>query len=223
VKPYYQDKYVTIYHGDCREILPELPQVDLVLTDPPYGLGLAMTLKHGTVVRSIHSDTTNWNDEIPDKLCFDLIYEKSSKQIIWGCNYFLSYIRDVGRMVHDKQLKIKGTKLRWSEADIASCSFQKRITLFRYCWNGNQQGNVINWDNVGPDARYHPTQKPLSLMKWCLQEAGDIETILDPFVGSGTTLRASKDLQKQSIGIEIEEKYCEIAANRCSQMVMELK
>jgi DNA modification methylase len=223
VETYYQDDAVTIYHGDCRDVLPTLEPVDLVLTDPPYGIGLDMVLSHGTSEGTIHSLESKWNDVIPSQESFDLLYEISREQIIWGCNYFGSYIRDVGRMVHDKELSIEGTALRWSEADIASCSFQKRITMFRYRWNGNVQGPTINWKNVGPDARRHPTQKPLALMKWCIQQAHNPQTILDPFMGSGTTLRAAKDLGRKAIGIEIEEQYCEIAAKRMSQSVMTLE
>lgn len=219
IKWYYSDSHVAIAHGDCREILPQLGRVDLCLTDPPYGLGLDMILDHGTISQSIHKPA-KWNNDIPSREAFDLIYEHSDKQIIWGCNYFGPYIRDVGRMIHDKQLDIEGTALRYSEADIASCSFQKRVTIFRYRWNGNVQGKTINWKNEGPDQRTHPTQKPLSLMKWCIQQAGDIDTILDPFMGSGTTLRAAKDLNRKAIGIEIEERYCEIAAKRMAQLPM---
>ena len=223
MKPYYQDESVTIYNADCRDVLPTLDNVDLVLTDPPYGIGLGMVLKHGTSkFGGIHDQESSWNNEIPLKECFDLIYEKSDEQIIWGCNYFGAFIRDVGRIVHDKELLIKNTKLRWSEADIASCSFQRRVTLYRYRWNGNVQGDRINWNNDGPDKRLHPTQKPLRLMKWCIEQAPKSQTILDPFMGSGTTLRAAKDLGRKAIGIEIEERYCEIAANRMSQLVMQL-
>jgi len=222
VKWYFSDDSVAIAHADCREILPQLPKVDLVLTDPPYGLGLSMILNHGTLENTIH-ESSAWNEQIPDKECFDLIYEKSKAQIIWGCNYFGSNIRDVGRIVHDKQLDIKGTKLRYSEADIASCSLQKRVTIFRYRWNGNVQGNTINWQNIGPDARVHPTQKPIALMSYCILGYSKPEhLILDCFMGSGTTLLSAKNLGRKAIGIEIEEKYCEIAAKRMSQSVMEL-
>lgn len=223
VKPYYSDNSVVIFHGDCLNILPQLEPVDLVLTDPPYGIGLDMVLNHGTTDRSIH-EYYDWNNRIPEKECFDLIYEKSKHQIIWGENYFGDNIRSVGRIVHDKMLNIENTKLKWSEADIASCSMQKRITIFRYRWNGNVQGDKINWNNTGDDARVHPTQKPLALMRHCVKTYTDpSETVLDPFMGSGTTLRAAKDLGRKAIGIEIEEKYCEIAARRMSQEVLNFK
>lgn len=221
-KPYYQDDAVTIYHSDCRQILPLLPKVDLVLTDPPYGLGLDMVLHHGTSEKSIH-ESSEWNSHIPPAECFDLIHRASENRIIWGCNYFGSNIPDRGRMVHDKMLCIEGTHLRWSEADLASCSFQNRITIFRYRWNGNVQGRSINWNNTGPDARVHPTQKPLALMRWCIEQANHPQIVLDPYMGSGTTLRAAKDLGRKAIGIEICEAYCEIAAKRMSQEVFDFE
>jgi DNA modification methylase len=222
MKPYYDQDGITLYLGDCREILPGLPVYELLLTDPPYGIGLDMVLEHGTITRSIH-DAAEWNQDIPNYECFELMYAHSRKQIIWGANYYGQYIRDVGRMVHDKQLQIEGTALRYSEADIASCSFQKRVTMFRYRWGGNVQGNTINWHNTGPDARVHPTQKPLALMKWCIQQAGDVSVVLDPFAGSGTTLRAAKDLGIKAVGIEISEAYCEVAVERLRQSVMALE
>lgn len=224
IRPYYEQDGITIYLGDCRDILPKLDKVDLVLTDPPYGIGLDMILAHGTYENRIHNDDTDWNEQIPSKECFDLLYEKSNAQIIWGCNYFGSCIRDVGRIIHDKCLEIKGTKLKYSEADIASCSLQKRVTIFRYKWNGNCQGSTINWNNTGLDARVHPTQKPIALMDYCILEySKPSQIVLDSFMGSGTTLVSAKKLGRKCIGIEISEKYCEIAVKRLQQTVMNLE
>lgn len=220
MKPYYEENGITIYNADCREVLPHLPVCDLLLTDPPYGIGLDMVLHHGTSEKSIH-EASDWNSVIPSPECFKLMYAHSSNQIIWGCNYFGGNVRDVGRIIHDKQLLIEGTKLKWSEADIASCSLQKRITIFRYRWNGNVQGPVINWNNTGPDARVHPTQKPLALMRHCITTySEESHLILDPFMGSGTTLRAAKDLGRKAIGIEINRAYCDVAINRLRQEVL---
>jgi site-specific DNA-methyltransferase (adenine-specific) len=180
-----------------------------------------MVLNHGTSERSIH-ECSDWNTAVPSRECFDLMYSASKNQIIWGCNYFGSNIRDVGRIVHDKELLIEDTKLKWSEADLASCSMQKRITIFRYRWNGNVQGNAINWNNTGKDARVHPTQKPLALMRHCINKySKEQHVILDPYMGSGTTLVAAKELNRRAIGIEIHEPYCEIAAKRLSQEVFD--
>lgn len=216
MKPYFETKLGKLYCGDCLEIMSEFSDkhFNLCLTDPPYGIGLDMVYKHGTKKNEIHEEI-EWNNNPPEKYHFEFIYRISRDQIIFGCNYFGGNIKSIGRIIHDKQLCIKGTKLKWSEADIASCSLQNRITIFRYRWNGNVQGDTINWHNTGPDARVHPTQKPICLMGYCLSEyTKEKDLILDPFLGSGTTAIACEKLNRRWIGIEISEKYCEIAAKR---------
>ena len=81
---------------------------------------------------------------------------------------------------------------------------------------------MLQGDMGKKEFRYHPTQKPMPVMRWCIEQSHTEGTILDPFMGSGTTLRAAKDLNRKAIGIEIEERYCEIAANRMSQLAMDL-
>ena len=208
----------TLYLGDCLEIMPTLGKVELIVTDPPYGLGLDFVYRHGTgKMGSIH-EHKEWNENRPSDECFQAIFDCSENQIIWGCNYFYPMIPHEGRIVHDKELRIGGTQLKFSEADIASCSMQKRVTLFRYRWAGNVQGRSINWDNTGPDARFHPTQKPIALMVYCVEgysKTGQI--ILDPFMGSGTTGVACANLGRKFIGIEINEDYFNIAVKRIRQ------
>ena len=201
---YYQDKWVTIYHGDCREILPELPKVDLVLTDPPYGLNIKM--QGGTWgIKFKHGDMKDW-DYLVEQELIDIIIAKGTYAIIWGGN---NYLVQPSRcwLCWDKLQKLDTLadfELAWTNLDKPCKSWTVRRN---HTINGNQ----------------HPTQKPVSLMEWCILQVGnDINSILDPFMGSGTTLFASKHLNCHSIGIEIEEKYCEIAARRCSQDVMEL-
>lgn len=206
------DGSVQLHCCDCAEVLPFV-RADLLLTDPPYGIGLDMVTKHGTV-KSIHHDA-DWNNAPPSPECFNLMYACSRNQIIWGCNYFGSNIRDVGRIVHDKELNIGGTALRYSEADLASCSLQKRITIFRYRWGGNVQGDTINWKNTGPDARVHPTQKPIALMRHCVETYSDPgDVIADPFMGSGTAGVACVRTSRKFIGVEREPRYFDIAIRR---------
>lgn len=208
VKPYYQDDWVTIYHGDCREILPALPKVDLVLTDPPYGIGRdgmdKSTSSHGG--RKAY-EFLGWDKSIPSKDIFDLILTNSFNQVIWGGNYFTQYLPPkMGWLVWDK-----GQSICSSDCELA---FTSRDAALRRI--------VMNRVELMKDGTSHPTQKPLALISWCLSFFPNSQTILDPFMGSGTTLRASKDLNRKSIGIEIEEKYCEIAALRMSQEVFNL-
>jgi len=208
--PYYQDEWVTIYHGDCRDILPELPKVDLVLTDPPYGVGASLeNFVNGNRQHAITNEYGDWDNAIPSRDCFDALFNVSNHQIIWGGNYFISYLSPTRCfLVWDKT--IHGNS--YADCEMAWTSF-----------NSNARIKALNMVEVSIDGRKHPTQKPLKLMKWCLSLSPESKSILDPFMGSGTTIIASKELNRHSIGIEIEEKYCEIAAKRCSQGVFDLR
>ena len=203
MKAYYQDEWVTIYHGDCREILPELPKVDLVLTDPPYGLNTKM--QGGTWgIKFKHGDMQDWDYLVAQSL-IDLIITKGDHSIIWGGN---NYIMPPSRcwLSWDKLQKLDTL----ADFELAWTNFDKPAKAWTEKRNHAEGGNV------------HPTQKPISLFKWCILKADNAQTILDPFMGSGTSLMASKELNRHCIGIEIEEKYCEIAAKRCSQQVFDL-
>jgi DNA modification methylase len=202
---YYYDDAVYIINADCRDILPLIPDksIDLVLTDPPYGLNTKM--QGGTWgIKFKHSDMKDW-DYVVGQCLIDAIIQKGTNAIIWGGN---NYVMPPSRcyLAWDKTQKL-GTladfELAWTNFDRPCKSWQERRN---HAENGNE----------------HPTQKPISLFKWCLQFTNG-ELILDPFMGSGTSLRASKEIGRKCIGIEIEEKYCEIAAKRCSQTVMNLE
>jgi DNA modification methylase len=208
--PYFEshDGTITIYHGDCRDVLPtfEAGSVDLVLTDPPYGIGAnRMTLGNGR--RPIYRGVRDW-DSTPADLAPILALDLPS--VIWGGNYFpLPPSR--GWLVWDK-----GT----GDNDYADCELawtNRDAVVKKY---------VRSW--VGANAhdshteRSHPTQKPTCLMRWCIGLFPAAHFVLDPYMGSGTTLRAAMDLGRRAIGIEIEERYCEIAARRLSQTVLPL-
>lgn len=199
--PYYSENGITIYHGDCREILPHLEPVDLVLTDPPYGIGDRM---HGGTWGSAekYADFRGW-DFAPDAKTLQDIISKAGKSIVWGGNYFgLPGTRCV--LVWDK---------RNAGPTMADCEI---------AWsNLDRPAKRFSW-GVGVHSYGHPTEKPLELFMWCIVQSRTSGSILDPFMGSGTTLRAAKDLGRKAIGIEIEEKYCEIAARRLAQEVLQL-
>ena len=191
-KPYYQDDACTIYHGDCREILPLLPKVDLVLTDPPYGI----CVTGGTWGKQFDSTYQNWDAKPFDDIA--LIVSAGSQAVVWGGNYF-SMPPSRGWFIWKKPFlnTLADAEMAWTNADRNTRVFESTRS---------------------PDGkREHPTQKPLELMSWCLSFYPTAQTILDPFMGSGTTLRAAKDLGRKAIGIELEEKYCEIAARRLEQ------
>ena len=198
--PYFQDDAVTIYHGDCREIVPQLGRFDLLLTDPPYGIGINKSHRL-SVSRGFGGET--WDDEAPD---ITPLLPVASKRIVWGGNYFpLSPTRCF--LVWDKQndgRDFADCEMAWTDIDAVARIFRRR---------------PMNMDG----GKVHPTQKPLALMLWCIGLAGDVQTILDPFAGSGTTGRAAKDLGKQATLIEREERYCEIAASRMAQEVLPLE
>ena len=203
VAPYYQDSYCTIYHCDCREVLPQLDKVDLLLTDPPYGLGGKLKGGSGRWQKHFSGAAPTWDKTISPELIGAL--DKATLQIVWGGQF---YPLPVGRcwLIWNKIIR------NWSgsECELAWTNLDKPNRAFDY-----SHGQLAS---EGKD--YHPTQKPLPLMAWCIALAGDVKTILDPFMGSGTTLRAAKDLQRKAIGIELDERYCEIAAKRLRQEVL---
>lgn len=209
-KPYYDDGAgIVIYHGDCREILPHLPKVDLVLTDPPYGIDYGKSggfnASHGW---GPWRENVSWDQERPPKDIFDIMLQAGYAQIIWGGNYFTDYLPPTMQwLIWDKGQR----DFSLADCEMAWSSQHKASRIFNYA-----RGAAVQ------DGKQHPTQKPLALMKWCLGFYKDAHTIIDPFMGSGTTLRACKDLGRKCIGIELEEKYIEIAAKRLGQQVLAL-
>ena len=215
-KPYYQDDAVVIYHADCRDILPLLPDksIDLVLTDPPYGIKMDSELhkKNGLYGYKDYGDT-NW-DIKPSKDIFSEMFRVSRNQIIWGGNYFIDYLYpSMGWLVWDKGQR----DFSLADGELAWSSFQNALRIYS-----------VPRSVALKDGKQHPTQKSLEIMNFSVLYAdrnngNKIETILDTFLGSGTTAFCAKKLGRKCIGIEIEEKYCEIAAKRCSQTVMRLE
>lgn len=222
VKPYYQDNAVTIYHGDCREILPTLGPADLVLTDPPYGIDGSRGGGNTSRGKGVY-EADGWEDT-PEYIRLVCV-----RVIEWA-------VENVGRVV----LTPGQNHLRdypqptamgafWVPADVGFTSWG-RNTWTPILYYGKDPRAGVSQVPTGrlmtetPRVTGHPCPKPIEPWKWLLNKASlPDETVLDPFMGSGTTLRAAKDLGRKAIGIEIEERYCEIAANRMSQSVMELQ
>ena len=208
------DPDIIVMLGDCLEIMPLLEKVDLIVTDPPYGIGDFVKTGDANIYKQ-RSDkrvgTADWNKTIPSVECFKTIKEISKDQIIWGANYFNCFNPDGGCLVWDKNNE---SSQRYSNCEIASISTQKRVSIFRFTWNGMLQQHMDD-----KEFRYHPTQKPTVVMKWAIQQYKYWNTpisIIDPFLGSGTTLVACKELKRNGngIGIEINERYCHIAKKR---------
>ena len=196
---YYEEENpdIRIYLGDCLEILPLLPKVDLVVTDPPYGLERFRRKDGGNSkkITSFGDSDENWNNYKPTRETFDKILKLSNKHIIWGMNNF-DLPTTEHFLVWDKEQKMPSfaeCELAWS-----SLSTPARIKRLRFEMD-----------------KMHPAQKPVFLLTWCITLGGeDIKNVLDPFLGSGTTLVACKELNRNGIGIEISEKYCAIAKQR---------
>jgi site-specific DNA-methyltransferase (adenine-specific) len=208
--PYYQDDHVTIYHGDCREVLPTLDKADLLLTDPPYGLGDKWNGgggSQGSSWRFNPDEAKSWDASIVDGLP-DMM-QLARLSIVWGGNY---YHLPPARcwLLWDKKQNDQWTT---AQAEMAWTNLDRPVRVFR----------MSQVEAYGAMDKQHPTQKPLKLMTWCIAMTQDdsIATVLDPFMGSGTTLRAAKDLGRKAIGIELSERYCEIAANRMGQEVLD--
>ena len=217
IEPYYDHKGITIYHGDCLEIMPELESVDLVLTDPPYGIkrdkgfgGSEGFGGSGKPIARRKFENDNWDDKRPTKARFDLMLSKANMVMIFGGNFFADILPQ-GKfwIVWDKL----NTMPTFGDCELIWTNF-KRTSVKKIV---HQYNGLLGKE----DARYHPTQKPLSLIKMLIKDYGkNCNTILDPYMGSGVTLRAAKDLNKRAVGIEIKEKYCEIAARRLQQEVL---
>ena len=205
MKPYYNHNGITIYHGNCREILPQLDPVDLVLTDPPYGLGDKWRGGAGGKKSSWkipQEEAMSWDMDVVDGV---ENLPNISDSIIWGGNY---YNLPPSRcwLIWDKKMNDTWTT---GQAEMAWTTLDRPIRVFRMAQCEAHQ----NMD------KQHPAQKPVGLMKWCLKwHDGDV--VLDPFMGSGTTLVACKELGRKAIGIELEEKYCEIAVKRLAQEML---
>lgn len=210
--PYYQDEWATIYHGDSVGMLPELKDNDikLVLSDPPYGIN------HPTDYRRRgRSGLAQCSDYAPvagDDKPFDPTPWLEWPAILWGANYFAHRLPPAsGWMVWDKE---RPANLDQSTAELAWTSMVKGVRVFRHLWHGMMRASERK-------ENYHPTQKPSALMAWCLGHRWVPEgLVLDPYMGAGPVLVAAKAAGRKAIGIEIEEKYCEIAANRLRQGVL---
>lgn len=212
MKPYYDDgRGIQIFFGDCREIVPTLGKFDLLLTDPPYGIGEGnqkRILSRSKIAAARDYGHTQWDDEPVDISLLKIVCASSALRIIWGGNYFKGLSAQRGWLVWDKDNgsnDFADCELAWTNLEIA-------VRKFTWRWAGMLQQNMAE-----KDVREHPTQKPVALMAWCIEKAGDVQTILDPFAGSGTTGRAAKDLGRKCKMIEMNESYCEISAKRMQQ------
>lgn len=190
----------TLYLGDCMEVMPMLDKVDAVVTDPPYGIGAdnhAGKKENGWT----QWGKKKWDFKRPDKIIFNSFISLSKNQIVWGGNYFTDYLEPTMQwLVWDKGQR---------DFSLADCEF---------AWSSqNKAARIFDYPRAKAlqDGKQHPTQKPIALMKWCITHLPDnTNTILDPFMGSGSTGVAAVQMGREFIGIELDEDYFNIACKR---------
>ncbi len=212
--PYYSDDSVAIYHGDNRDFCPVGDFA--VVSDPPYGMDwdTSMTRFSGGTLGA--SRGRDWPRISGDTSPFDPApWIKYSSCVLWGVNHFAQRV-PVGTWL----VWLKKPAARYgaflSDAEVAWMKGGHGIYAREFQWEGLNRAEERG-------AHRHPTMKPVAIMRWCIEKgAREGLTILDPYCGVGSTLVAAKSLGRQAIGIEIEERYCEIAAERCRQEVLEL-
>jgi DNA modification methylase len=195
----------TLYLGDCMDILPTLQKVDAVITDPPYGINKDGQVRTtgGNGGRKAY-EFLGWDGQRPSEEVFAAILSKADKHCMWGGNYFADLLPPTMRwLVWDK-----GQRINQSDGELAWTSLQSAL---RIC--------TMNRVELMQDGAQHPTQKPVRLMAWTIEQMGPCKTILDPFMGSGTTGVAAIQLGRSFIGIEREPKYFDIACKRIEQAV----
>jgi len=194
-----------LWLGDNREIMPTLDMVDAVVTDPPYGIDYGrsggFSSSHGW---GKWRENCDWDVERPGVEAFDAMRAISKHQIIWGGNYFADLLPpSMQWFVWDKgqrDFSLADFEMAWSSQNKAA-----RIMTF-------PRGKAVL------DGKEHPTQKPIEIMKWCIEALpSSVVTVLDPFMGSGTTGVACVKLGRKFIGIELEPRYFDIACRRIEQ------
>ena len=205
MRPYYDHGGITIYHGDCREVLPTLDVAEYALvTDPPYGIEADKRGAHSSIRDNELWPDQGWDNE-RQPVAVKTALSLCATAAVWGGNFYA----DV--------LPVSSGWLAWIKPEAESGFTLADMEL---CWTNQAMAARVK-RYARRDGNAHPTQKPLAIMKWTMQFVGS-GIVLDPFMGSGTTLVAAKHLGRRAIGIELDERYAEIAAQRLSQEVMAL-
>ena len=203
--PYYQDDWVTLYHGDCLEVTDWL-SADVLVTDPPYGLGNRMAggQREFPLWEGRGGEGLRWDSKAPSWL--PEVVGGFKAAIVWGGNFF-ALPPSRGWLVWDKVVR----QFSSGHCELAWSSLDQPVRAYNYAHS-----------QLANEGKVHPTQKPRGLMEWCIAFLPD-GVVADPFAGSGSTLVAAKALGRRAVGVEIEERYCELTANRLAQGVLDFE
>jgi site-specific DNA-methyltransferase (adenine-specific) len=194
----------TLYLGDCRDVLPTLGRDVVIVSDPPYGMGWKTPV-------STKRPKSGWS-VVGDDAPFDPSPLLSFPCILWGANHYASRLTDsAGWLVWDKRCGMPSNDQ--SDCEMAFCNFGGSARMFRKTWNG---GGSLLAEN-GPDRAIHPTQKPVTLMRWCLGFVPEGKTVVDPYMGSGSTGVAAIQMGRDFIGIEIDPEHFATACRRIEE------
>ena len=247
MNPYYEQDGITIYHGDCRDLELESASIDCIVTSPPYNQ-LYNVKSRGTGIRGIHKFIENWHARgYPDGMPEDkyqqqqnVIFARISEwtkpsgslfynhlQLLWidkTCSHPIQWFQPAGWMLRQE--------LVWDHAggtmfNKMFCRFDERILWFTrtnsWKWNEVAASWGTIWRIAPQQKKPHPVAFPLEIPQRCIAAATDRgDLIVDPFMGSGTTLVAAQNLGRRAIGVDREERYCEMAAIRLRQTVLDL-
>ena len=246
--PYYEHAGITIYHGDCREVLPTLCAIDHVLTDPPYTADVYLRMKalrtnqgsgtlkrlgllDGGAIQKMSAGAIGSVDELIEPCSVEIARLIRRWAVVFSCvesthrwkaaleSAGLRYVRTGAWVKPDAMPQMSGDR---PGVGFEPCTIVHAQGPMR--WNGGGHSALWTFGTCKVDRPDHPCPKPEPLMQALVSQfTDDGDTILDPFMGSGTTLTAAKRLGRQAIGIEIEERYCEIATNRLRQEVLPLE
>ena len=218
IEPYYQDEWVTIYHGDNRDIVGQLGRFNFLLTDPPYGINQAGIKNRnsrsrpilgkggGAIVPQGNYGLKDWDESAPTIDQLENHIKLCSAAVIFGGNY-LPLPPSPKWLIWDKE----NGNTDFADCELAWTNLPGATRMIKHRWSGMLQHDMAN-----KEIRVHPTQKPLRVMKWCLAQAKikPPGVIYDPYMGSGTSLLAALDLGFKSVGIDQDEEYCEMAVKR---------
>jgi len=213
---YYQDDYVTLYHGDCLSGVPWWLTADVLVTDPPYGMAYESNMQRNKKIAKQGRPVANDKTTKARDMALGL----------WGDKPSITFGRwDIERPAgtHTRLIWDKGNTVGMGDLSIPWGRSEEEIYVSGKGFVGKREGNVIraqmlmSGDANRPD---HPTPKPVGLMERLIEKCPP-GTIADPFAGSGATLMAAKNLRRKVIGVELEETYCELIAKRCSQEVFD--